>query len=69
MKGSLAAAAVWLGLLGVHVLSFRHDVRYIGYNLNVNETATDPMDYAGSWRGVDDVHSDLTISLLFLGSL
>lgn len=66
MKGPLATAAVWLGVLSVSVVSFRHDPRYIGYNLNVNETATDPMDYAGSWRGPEDVCSDLAISLLLL---
>ena len=29
--------------------SYRYDPAYVQYNLNTNETATDPLDYWGQW--------------------
>ena len=61
MKGPLAAAAVWLGLLSVPVRSYRYDERYVGYNLNENVTATHPMDYYGKWEPVSSTMLEVEI--------
>ena len=39
------------GLLAIGSNALKFDPQYIGYNLNENETATDPMDYWGEWKG------------------
>jgi alpha-1,3-glucan synthase len=31
-------------------LSYRYDSAYLQYNLNTNQTATDPIDYWGEWN-------------------
>jgi len=50
MKGTSLAA--WLGLFSAQVFSFEYDERYVGYNLNENPDATNPMEYWGKWEGV-----------------
>ena len=39
-------------LLSFALLShcYRYDPRYVQYNLNTNQTATDPLDYWGQWN-------------------
>jgi alpha-1,3-glucan synthase len=34
-------------------LSYRYDPAYLQYNLNTNQTATDPIDYWGEWNKTD----------------
>lgn len=31
--------------------AFRYDERYVDYNLNQNQEAINPLDYAGEWKG------------------
>lgn len=33
--------------------AFRYDERYVDYNLNTNQNAIHPLDYAGEWEGHD----------------
>lgn len=37
------------GLLAVGSNALKYDPKYVGYNLNENATAEDPMDYWGEW--------------------
>ncbi|RAL64964.1 hypothetical protein DID88_001554 [Monilinia fructigena] len=37
-------------LLNTQVDALRYDQKYVGYNLNTNETATSPYDYWGKWE-------------------
>lgn len=48
----IGTLAVWLSILNFQVLALRYDERYIGYNLNENQTAINPLDYWGQWNGV-----------------
>lgn len=50
MKGLLAAA--WLGLSSTLVSAFEYDERYVGYNLNENKDAKNPLEYWGEWTDV-----------------
>lgn len=40
-----------LALLPSVTLALRYDPQHVGFNLNENKTATDPLDYWGSWEG------------------
>lgn len=42
MRGSCLLSLA-LGSIGAHAL--RYDERYVEWNINMNETATDPLDY------------------------
>ncbi len=48
----IGTLAVWLSILNFQVLALRYDERYIGYNLNENQTAINPLDYWGKWDPV-----------------
>jgi len=39
----------WFGLLLPPLSALKFDTRYTDFNLNQNETASDPLDYWGTW--------------------
>lgn len=39
----------WFGLLLQSISALKFDTRYSDFNLNQNESASDPMDYWGTW--------------------
>lgn len=41
---------VWLQLFITGAQALRFNKEYVGYNLNENQTATDPLDYYGAWK-------------------
>lgn len=48
---SSSATALLLGVCMSGVSAIRYDAQFEGYNLNENQTATDPLDYWGEWEG------------------
>jgi len=55
------AVIVILAIASSHVVSLPYDPEQVVWNLNQNQTATDPMDYGGVWEN----HSMWALSLLF----
>jgi len=41
---------LYLFLLLHHCLALKYDPAHVGYNLNENQTATEPRDYWGQWE-------------------
>jgi hypothetical protein len=44
----LAVLVLWL--FGESVAALRYDQNYVGYNLNENKEAVDPLEYSGIWK-------------------
>ena len=43
-------ASVLLALLVSSTAALKYDEQYVGFNINTNKSATDPLDYWGEWE-------------------